>query len=60
MWTLTLCVGIYLGLCGQLREVNFPDRESCERERTQQIQAVRGGYAVCAPGSMRSAGEPKK
>jgi hypothetical protein len=54
MWTLTLCVGMFMGICGQLREASFPDRESCERERAYQAQRVGTGYAVCAPTSLRS------
>lgn len=49
MWTLTLCVGMFLAICGQTREVDFPDREACERERAYQVKHVGDGYAICAP-----------
>jgi hypothetical protein len=49
IWTLTLCIGMFLGTCGSVRTFDFPDRDSCERERAAQLKAVGGGYAVCAP-----------
>jgi hypothetical protein len=54
MWTLTLCIGMFMAICGQVREVTFPDRESCERERAAQVRYVGDGYAVCAPGQLRT------
>ncbi len=49
MITLTLCIGIFAGMCIQSREYDFPDMQSCNIERQEQIKAVRNGYAVCAP-----------
>lgn len=48
-YTLTLCIGLFLGLCGQTREVDFPSYEACDRERQQQLPRVGKGYAICAP-----------
>lgn len=48
MTTLTLCIGIFLGGCVQVRTFDFADREACERERQQQLATLRGGWAVCA------------
>ncbi len=48
-WTLTVCYGIFLAICGQLKYYDFPDWESCERERKEQIKRVGDGWAVCAP-----------
>lgn len=49
MTTLTLCIGMFLATCGSLRTFDFPDYESCDKERAKQIQMVGKGYAVCAP-----------
>jgi len=49
MTTLSLCIGMFLALCGTYREFDFPDRESCERERAALIAKVGDGYAICAP-----------
>jgi len=49
MYTLTLCIGITLGICGQIVKFDFPSYDECERERIKQIGSVRDGYAVCAP-----------
>jgi hypothetical protein len=49
MWTLTLCIGMWLGTCGARHTFDFPDRDSCERERAQQLKTVGAGYALCAP-----------
>jgi hypothetical protein len=55
MWTLTLCIGMFMAICGSVRTFDFPDRESCERERAAQLKIVAGGYAVCAPKAAASA-----
>jgi len=49
MYTLTLCIGITLGICGQIRKFDFQTYEECDKERIKQIPYVRDGYAVCAP-----------
>jgi hypothetical protein len=54
MWTLTLCVGMFMTICGRVREAEFPDRESCERERTYQAPRVGSGYATCTPSKLRA------
>jgi hypothetical protein len=48
-YTLTVCYGMFLAICGQVRTFDFPDTASCERERTEQLKRVGAGYAVCAP-----------
>lgn len=48
-YTLSLCIGMFLAICGSERSFDFPDRESCERERVQQLKIVGGGWAICAP-----------
>ena len=52
MYTLTLCIGITLGVCGQIRNFDFPSYEECDKERIKQIPYVRDGYAVCSPKAM--------
>jgi hypothetical protein len=49
MTTLILCLGMWLGICGQIRHYDFPTVEACERERAAQIKSVGSGYAVCVP-----------
>lgn len=55
VYTLTLCIGMFLSVCGSVRTFDFPDRDSCERERAAQLRVVGGGYAICAPKN-----QPKK
>lgn len=47
--TLTLCLGMFFGICGQIREFDFQSVAACERERATQLAKVGDGYAVCAP-----------
>jgi len=49
MTTLTLCFGMWFGLCGSLREFDYPIIEACERERVVQLKHIGAGYAVCSP-----------
>jgi hypothetical protein len=54
-YTLTLCIGMFMSICGQLRTADFPDYDSCNRERQAQLLRVGTGYAVCSPnGALRS------
>ena len=39
-YTLTICYGMFLAICGQIRHFDFPDRESCEHERAAQLKRV--------------------
>jgi hypothetical protein len=49
-YTLTLCIGMFMSICGQLREADFPSYEVCDRERQAQVKrGIGSGYAVCAP-----------
>lgn len=47
LYTLTLCFGTWMSICGMTAVQDFPDRDSCERERVRLERA--GGYAMCAP-----------
>ena len=50
MWTLTLCLSTFLGICTARPEFEFPDRATCEEERQEALKFLgSGGYAVCAP-----------
>lgn len=49
MWTLTLCVGMFAGICGQTRAYDFPSYEACHTERKVQVPNMGKGYAICAP-----------
>ena len=49
-YTLTLCLGMFLGLCGQIRTHDFPTFAECEAAKAGISQkAIGGGYAICAP-----------
>lgn len=56
MYTLILCYGIFLGGCMQIRQLEFPSYEACDRERkTVQADATKFKtlqltYALCRPG----------
>jgi len=50
MYTLTLCIGMWLGTCGQHRAYDYPTLQECERARDAFPKNVLGsGYAVCVP-----------
>ena len=49
IYTLTICYGVFLAMCGQIRTYDFPDVASCERERAAQEKYIDNGHAVCAP-----------
>lgn len=50
-YTLVLCWGMFLSICGSVREYEFPSAEACDRERVVQMAApTKPYYAVCRPG----------
>ena len=49
MWTLTMCMGVWLGICTQYVERDFGSAEACERERAYQAANARPAWALCAP-----------
>lgn len=49
MTTLTLCIGMFLYGCGQVRTFDYPSYVACDLERAAQTAHLKGGYAVCAP-----------
>jgi hypothetical protein len=50
MTTLTLCLGMFLAICGQVREFDYQTAEACEQARKAMPASVIGrGYAICAP-----------
>lgn len=49
-YTLTLCLGMFLGICGQTRTYDYPTRAECEAAKASIPQkSIGGGYAICAP-----------
>lgn len=49
-YTLTLCIGMFLSLCGQYRTYEYPNLNECERARASiPAKTIGDGYAVCAP-----------
>lgn len=49
-YTLTLCLGLFLGLCGSQQTYIYPTKEECEVSRAQiSAKTVGDGFAICAP-----------
>jgi hypothetical protein len=49
-YTLTLCLGMWLSLCGQIREYEYQSAAECEKARSAvSPKAIGDGYAICAP-----------
>lgn len=49
-YTLTLCLGMWLSLCGQIRTFDYLTADECEKARAAvSAQAIGKGYAICAP-----------
>ena len=49
-YTLTLCIGIWLGLCGQYRTFDYSTLQECEKARDVfAAQPTGKSYAICAP-----------
>lgn len=49
-YTLTLCLGMFLKICGSYKEYEYPTKQECLEARTQvSIKTIGDGYAVCAP-----------
>lgn len=39
-YTLMLCIGLTFGICNNAMSINFPDYESCDRERNRVIETA--------------------
>jgi hypothetical protein len=49
IYTLTICFGMWMSLCGSVRTFEYPTLEDCDRARmTVPASAIGKGYAVCA------------
>ena len=54
-YTLTLCLGMFFGLCGQVRTYDYQTRAECEAAKADFPQkAIGDGYAICAPKPLES------
>lgn len=49
MYTLVLCVGMFLGMCGSSSTYKFNTKEECVEARNHLEKSVGGGYAICVP-----------
>jgi hypothetical protein len=50
MTTLTLCLGMWLSICGQIQTYDYSTPEACERARKAiPALALGHGYAICHP-----------
>lgn len=49
-YTLTLCLGMWLGICGNIKTFEFPSADECEKARKHvSAESIGKGYAICAP-----------
>jgi len=51
IYTLSLCLGMFLGLCGEAREFDYPTYEACAKERDVQLAIKNNNIkrATCSP-----------
>lgn len=50
MYTLTLCLGMWAGICGQIRDYHFQTLQDCQAAQATIPQSSIGkGYALCIP-----------
>lgn len=51
IYTLKMCIGMFLGMCGSISNVDFPSKQECLEAREQVVnsQALGKGYAICIP-----------
>lgn len=56
-YTLTICLGMWLSICGNVVTIDYPSKSECEEaRRTVPEKSIGNGYAICAPkGSLKSA-----
>ena len=48
--TLTLCLGMFMSLCGSIKTFDYPTLAECEKARDAvSKKAIGDGYAICAP-----------
>jgi hypothetical protein len=60
MWTLTVCAGLFLGICGGVHRYDFQTVEACNQARVQIPQKTIGdGYAVCVPKQLNEVNKGK-
>ncbi len=48
-WILSVCFGMSLGLCNQMRDYEYKTQEDCYKARESILSQLGGGHAVCAP-----------
>jgi len=49
-YTLTLCLGMFLAICGSTQKFEFPTKQECEEARSKvNPKSIGDGFAVCAP-----------
>lgn len=50
MYTLFMCLGMFLGICGNVRQFDFNTIEQCEEQRKQvPKESIGKGYVICIP-----------
>lgn len=49
-YTLIICAGMFLGLCGHVRKVDYPSADECNKVRvTIPAGTIGKGYVICVP-----------
>ena len=49
MITLHVCFGMFLAICGSVRDYDYPNMDECLKGRLQILSQVGDGYAICIP-----------
>ena len=49
-YTLTLCLGMFMSMCGSIKTFDYPTQAECEKARDAiSKKAIGDGYVICAP-----------
>ena len=50
IYTMTVCFGVFLSICGQVRQYDYPNLAECEKAKSSlSAKAIGDGYAICHP-----------
>jgi hypothetical protein len=55
MITLHVCFGMFLAICGSVRDYDYANMDECMKARQQIISQVGDGYAICMPKELNKA-----
>ena len=49
IYELVICAGLFLGLCGHVRYVDFPNKKDCLEAQQSMKGQLGDGYSFCRP-----------